>query len=64
MKRGTSISDHINIYTKLLTDLINLNVVIENEDKALILLISLPDEVYETFMLALINGGHLLATVR
>ena len=56
MKRGTSISGHINIYTKLLTDLANLDIVIDDEDKALILLSSLLDEGYETFMLTLING--------
>ena len=56
LKRGTSISDHINNYTKLLTDLANLDVVIDDEDKALILLNSLLDEGYETFVLILING--------
>jgi len=55
LKRGTFISDHINIYTKFLADLTNLNVVIVDEDKALILLSSLPDEGYETFVLTLIN---------
>jgi len=49
------ISDHINIYTKLLVDLTNLNVVILDEDKILILLSSLPDGRYETFVLNLIN---------
>ena len=44
LKRGTFISDHINIYTKLLTDLAYLDVVIEDENKALILLSSLPDD--------------------
>jgi len=33
-----------------------LDVVIENEDKALMLLSSLSDEGYETFVLTLING--------
>jgi len=56
LKRGTSISDHINFYTKLLADLTNLDVVIEDEDEALILLSSLPAEGYETFVLTLING--------
>jgi len=36
---------------KLLTDLVNVNVAIEKEDKTLILLNSLPDEEYETFIL-------------
>jgi len=55
-KREISISDQINNYTKLLENLVNLDVVIENTDKALILLSSLPDEGYETFVLTLING--------
>jgi len=61
LKRRTSISDHINIYTKLLADLSNLNVVIDDEDKALILLSSLLDEGYETFVLILINGRTFLS---
>jgi len=52
LKRETFISDHT-IYTKYLANLANLDVVIE-EDKALILL-SFPDEEYETFVLTLIN---------
>jgi len=42
--------------TKLLTDLVNVDVDIEEEDKTLILLNSLPDKEYETFILTLING--------
>jgi len=61
LKGGISISDHINNYTKLLADLTNLNVVIENEDKALILLSSLPDEGYETIVLSLIIGKIFLS---
>jgi len=53
--------DHINTYTKLLADLANVDVVIEDEDKALIFLNSLPDEGYETFMLPLINGRTSLS---
>ena len=56
MKRGISISEYINIYTKLLANLADLNVVIDDEDKTLILLSSLPDEGYTTFVLTLING--------
>ena len=55
LKGEISISDHINNYTKLLANLANLDVVIEYEYKALILLSSLPDERYETFVLTLIN---------
>jgi len=56
MKRGFSIDKHMNSYTKLLTDLVNVNVKIDEEDNAVILSHSLPDEEYETFTLTLING--------
>ena len=45
----------MNDYTKLLTDLVNVDMDIEEEDKALILLNSLPDEEYETFVFTLVN---------
>ena len=44
MKRGLSIDEHMNSYTKLLTDLINMDVKIDEEYKAIILLNSLPEE--------------------
>ena len=56
VEEGISISNHINTYTKLLADLAIVAVAIEEEDKALILLSSLPDKGYETFVLTLING--------
>jgi len=55
-----SIAEHMNNYTKLLSDLINVNMDIEWEDKALILFNSLPDEEYETFVFTLINGKKSL----
>ena len=61
LKKGTSISDHMNHYTKLLADLANVDVIVEDEDKALLLLSSLPDEEYETFVLTLINGKASLS---
>ena len=60
LKRGISISEHMNNYMKLLADLAYVDMVIEEEDKALILLSSLPDEDYETFILTLINGKQSL----
>jgi len=42
MKRGFSIDEHMNNYTKLLSDLVNVDVKIIEEDKAVILLNSLP----------------------
>ena len=60
LKGGISISDHIKNYMKLLANFTNLDVVIEDEDKALILLSSLSDKRYETFVLTLINGRTFL----
>ena len=50
----------MNNYTKFLSDLVNVDVAIEEEDKAIILLNSLPDEDYETFVLTLIIGKQIL----
>ena len=55
VEEGTLCGEHMDNYTKLLTELVNVDVNIEEEDKALILLNSLPDEEYETFVLTLIN---------
>ena len=54
-EEGVSISDHINTYTKLFMDIANVDEMIEKEDKALILLSSLPNEGYEIFVLTLKN---------
>ena len=56
LEEGVSISNHINTYKKLLGDLANVDVVIEEKDQALILLSYLLDEGYETYVLTLING--------
>ena len=60
LKKRLSIAEHMNDYMKFLTDLINVDVNIEEENKALILLNSVPDEKYETFVLTLINGKQSL----
>ena len=60
LKKGVSIDEHMNNYTKLVIDLVNMDVKIEEEDKVLILLNSLPKEEYETFILTLINGKQSL----
>jgi len=61
--KGEISSDYINNYTELLADLTNLDVVIEDEDKTLILLSSLPNERYETFVLTLIYGRTSLSYI-
>ena len=60
LKRRLSIYDHINNYMKLFTDLVNMDVAIEEKDKVLIFLNSLPDEEYETSVLTLINSKKTL----
>jgi len=60
MKSGLSIDEDMNNYTKFLTDLVNVDVKIDEEDKAVIPLNSLSDEEYEIFTLSLINGRHTL----
>ena len=60
MQRECSINEHLNHYAKLLTDLINVDVETSEEDKAVILLNSLPREEFETFTLILINVSKSL----
>ena len=60
MQRGCSINEYLNQYTRLLTDLVNVDVETNEEDKAIILLNSLPQEEFETFTLTLINGRKFL----
>ena len=60
LKEGLSINDHMNNYMKLLTDLVNVDVAIEEKDKTLILLNYLPDEEYKIFVLTLINNKQSL----
>jgi len=50
----------MNSYTKLVIDLVNVDVKIDEEDKAVILLNSLPEEEYEIFTLTLSNGRQSL----
>jgi len=55
LKKEVSISLQINNYTKLLVDLANVDEVIGEEDKDVILLSSLPDDGYKTFVLTQIS---------
>ena len=60
MQRGCSVNEHLNRYTKFLTDLVNVDVKTGEEDKAVILLNSLPREEYETFTITFLNGRKFL----
>ena len=61
MQRGCSIDEYMNSYIKFLTDLVNVDVETNEEDKAVILLNYLPQEEYETFTFTLINGRKSLS---
>ena len=60
MQRGCSVNEHLNRYTKLLIDLVNVDVETSEEDKAVIFLNSLPREEYETFILTFLNSRKSL----
>ena len=59
LKKGISIDEHMN-YTKLLANLANMNELIKDKDKELIMLSYLLGDEYETFVLILINGKSSL----
>ncbi|ONK80561.1 uncharacterized protein A4U43_C01F19200 [Asparagus officinalis] len=56
MKRGVSIREHVNNFTKLISDIANVDIMVEDEDKAMLLLCSLSEDDFGMFFLTLING--------
>ena len=56
-RAGISMSEHLNDYNKILADLQNLEVEIKDEDKALLLLNSLPDT-YDHLITTLLYGKN------
>ncbi|KAI0523135.1 hypothetical protein KFK09_005525 [Dendrobium nobile] len=59
MRHGITIDEHLNDFTKLLANLLNLDKEDGDEDKTLLLLNSLPDE-YEKCMMMLIHGKEVM----
>ena len=59
MKEGVAINDHLDEFNKLILDLENVNIDLEDEDRALILLSSLPDS-FEHFVDTLLYGRQTL----
>ncbi|GKB90610.1 zinc finger, CCHC-type containing protein [Tanacetum coccineum] len=55
MSPGTKLGDHIDEFNKLILDLANIDIEIEDEDQALMLLTSLPSS-YENFVETLLYG--------
>ena len=58
-KPGTTMNDHITRFDSLVTDLLNLDEKVSNVDKALILLVSLPDE-YEHLIVSMLTGKETI----
>ncbi|KAL7219791.1 hypothetical protein ACSBR2_012785 [Camellia fascicularis] len=61
-KKGISMKEHLNNFNKILTDLKNLDVQIDDEDKALLLLNSLPDT-YDYLTITLLYGKEKIKYV-
>ncbi|GJW16056.1 zinc finger, CCHC-type containing protein [Tanacetum coccineum] len=59
MSLGTKLDDHIDEFNKLILDLTNIDIEIEDEDQALMLLTSLPSS-YENFVETLLYGRESL----
>nr|GFB49693.1 retrovirus-related Pol polyprotein from transposon TNT 1-94 [Tanacetum cinerariifolium] len=59
MSPGTKLGDHIDEFNKLILDLANIDIEIEDEDQVLMLLTSLPS-FYENFMETLLYGRESL----
>lgn len=60
MQEGTPLRDHLDKLNKILLDLRNIDVKVEDEDAALILLVSLPES-YENFVESFITGKDNLS---
>ncbi|KAJ8616233.1 hypothetical protein MRB53_035605 [Persea americana] len=54
-RQGISMTEHLDDFNKIIADLMNIDVTIDDEDKALLLLNSLPNS-YDHFTHTLING--------
>ena len=59
MKEGTPILQHLNVFNRILSDLLALEVKLEEEDKALPLLSSLPSS-YDHLMTTIMYGKETL----
>lgn len=59
MKERTTVKDHLDEFNKLILDLENVNIILEDKDRALIMLSSLSDS-YEHFVDTLLYGRQSL----
>ncbi|KAL0285042.1 UNVERIFIED_CONTAM: Retrovirus-related Pol polyprotein from transposon TNT 1-94, partial [Sesamum angustifolium] len=59
MQEGSNLAQHVNVFNQIITDLAHLDVNIEDEDKAMILLCSLPFS-YEHLVTTLTYGKETI----
>ena len=59
MKEGTAVLEHLNFFNKVISELLAVDVKIDEEDKALILLSSL-QESYDHIITTMLNGKETL----
>ena len=60
MDDGADIRDHLNYFTKLITQLSSIGVKVDDEDKALLLLLSSLPNYYESLITTLLVGKETL----
>ena len=61
MAEGTSIQSHLNEFNSIIIDLENLDVQIEDEDKAILLVVSLPPTYKHFKEIMLYGNGYILS---
>ena len=59
MKEGTAVLEHLKFFNKVISELLTVNVKIDEEDKALILLSSLPES-YDHIITTMLYGKETL----
>jgi hypothetical protein len=61
MQEGVDLTAHVNVFNQLVTDLVKMDVEVDDEDKAIVLLCSLPES-YEHVVTTLTYGKETIKT--
>jgi len=59
MKEGTTVLEHLNFFNKIINELLTVDIKIDKEDKALILLSSLPES-YDHIVTTILYGKETI----